>query len=43
MVVFQSKLAQEHLIIPRIYYPWIKGPNNEVVDDIKRRVSFFSL
>uniref|UniRef100_A0A183IEE5 Vigilin n=1 Tax=Soboliphyme baturini TaxID=241478 RepID=A0A183IEE5_9BILA len=30
----QSKLAQEHLLIPKIYYPWIKGPNNETVDRI---------
>uniref|UniRef100_A0A9J2PCM1 K Homology domain-containing protein n=1 Tax=Ascaris lumbricoides TaxID=6252 RepID=A0A9J2PCM1_ASCLU len=28
----QSKLAQEHLMIPRIYYPWIRGPNNETMD-----------
>lgn len=31
-IVFQSKLAQENLLIPRIYYPWIRGPNNETVD-----------
>uniref|UniRef100_A0A0N5A8M1 Vigilin n=1 Tax=Syphacia muris TaxID=451379 RepID=A0A0N5A8M1_9BILA len=28
----QSKLAQENLLIPRIYYPWIRGPNNENID-----------
>lgn len=28
----QSKLAQEHLMIPRIYYPWIRGPFNETFD-----------
>lgn len=30
----QSKLAQEHLMIPRIYYPWVRGPYNKVVDKI---------
>lgn len=30
----QSKLAQEHLVIPRMYYPWIRGPNNETYDAI---------
>lgn len=30
----QSKLAQEHLMIPRIYYPWIRGPNNETMDSL---------
>lgn len=28
----QSKLAQEHLLIPRVYYPWIRGPSNETID-----------
>lgn len=31
---FQSKLAQEHLLIPRIYYPWIRGPFNKTVEKI---------
>lgn len=30
----QSKMAQEHLVIPRIYYPWIRGPNNETLDTL---------
>jgi polyribonucleotide nucleotidyltransferase len=30
----QSKLAQEHLLIPRMYYPWIRGPYNEVIDKL---------
>ncbi|KRX90520.1 Vigilin, partial [Trichinella pseudospiralis] len=33
---FQSKLASENLIIPKIYYPWIRGPDNAVVDRIKQ-------
>lgn len=28
----QSKLAQEHLVIPHIYYPWIRGPFNETME-----------
>ncbi|KRY35703.1 Vigilin [Trichinella spiralis] len=32
----QSKLASENLIIPKIYYPWIRGPDNAVVDRIKQ-------
>lgn len=28
----QSKMAQEHLTIPKVFYPWIKGPFNETVD-----------
>uniref|UniRef100_A0A0R3RY71 Vigilin n=1 Tax=Elaeophora elaphi TaxID=1147741 RepID=A0A0R3RY71_9BILA len=30
----QSKLAQEHLMIPRIYYPFIRGPFNETIDEL---------
>uniref|UniRef100_A0A915Q0U1 K Homology domain-containing protein n=1 Tax=Setaria digitata TaxID=48799 RepID=A0A915Q0U1_9BILA len=30
----QSKLAQEHLMIPRIYYPFIRGPFNETIDTL---------
>lgn len=32
MDLLQSKLAQEHLLIPRIYYPWIRGPFNETME-----------
>jgi len=31
----QSKMAQEHLMIPKVFYPWIKGPYNETVDRIQ--------
>lgn len=37
----QSKLAQEHLVIPKVYYPFIKGPNNETLDDLVARVSYY--
>ncbi|CAG9535090.1 unnamed protein product [Cercopithifilaria johnstoni] len=30
----QSKLAQEHLMIPRVYYPFIRGPFNETIDNL---------
>ncbi|EJW80075.1 hdlbp protein [Wuchereria bancrofti] len=30
----QSKLAQEHLMIPRVYYPFIRGPFNETIDEL---------
>lgn len=30
----QSKLAQEHLTIPKMYYPWIRGPFNETLDQL---------
>ncbi|VDN04210.1 unnamed protein product [Thelazia callipaeda] len=30
----QSKLAQEHLLIPRIYYPFIRGPFNERINEL---------
>ncbi|VBB30290.1 unnamed protein product [Acanthocheilonema viteae] len=29
-----SKLAQEHLLIPRVYYPFIRGPFNETIDEL---------
>lgn len=28
----QAKLATEHIVVPKIYYPWIRGPNNETLD-----------
>uniref|UniRef100_A0A915KBY2 K Homology domain-containing protein n=1 Tax=Romanomermis culicivorax TaxID=13658 RepID=A0A915KBY2_ROMCU len=30
----QSKLAQEHLTIPKVFYPFIRGPYNEIIDQI---------
>ncbi|CDW54567.1 General transcription factor 3C polypeptide 2 [Trichuris trichiura] len=30
----QSKMASEHLVIPKIYYPWIRGPDNSTVERI---------
>jgi predicted PilT family ATPase len=30
----QSKMAQEHLNIPKVFYPWIRGPFNETIDRI---------
>lgn len=28
-------MAQEHLVIPKVFYPWIKGPYNETIDRIQ--------
>uniref|UniRef100_A0A5S6Q752 K Homology domain-containing protein n=1 Tax=Trichuris muris TaxID=70415 RepID=A0A5S6Q752_TRIMR len=30
----QSKMASDHLVIPKIYYPWIRGPDNATVERI---------
>jgi hypothetical protein len=32
----QSKLAQEHMVIPRMFYPWIRGPFNETIDAVQK-------
>lgn len=33
----QAKLANEHLIIERAYWPFIRGPNNESVEELQTR------
>ncbi|GMT13662.1 hypothetical protein PFISCL1PPCAC_4959, partial [Pristionchus fissidentatus] len=30
----QAKLATEHINAARCYYPWVRGPNNELVDEL---------
>ncbi|GMR35164.1 hypothetical protein PMAYCL1PPCAC_05359 [Pristionchus mayeri] len=35
----QAKLATEHIAAARIYYPWVRGPNNELIDDLTSRFS----
>ena len=36
-VLFQAKLAFERLVIPKIYHPFICGPNNQYIQELAER------
>ena len=37
LVLFQSKLATERLDIPKIYHPFICGPDNQFVHELSEQ------